>query len=105
MKSYKPWQSYHTVWDWKYHRAWVTKYRDLVLVGGVGQRCRVLLREFAALGKGYWGQRLWVSGLRAAATCLMLYGPNISRTGHRRSRTITSMWYECAEGGPIQLNP
>ena len=45
MESYK--RASHTVWDCKYHLVWVTKYRDPVLGGDVGQRCRELLGETA----------------------------------------------------------
>jgi hypothetical protein len=37
----------HTVWDFKYHLVWVTKYRYPVLGGDVGVRCRELLQESA----------------------------------------------------------
>lgn len=36
-----------TVWDCKYHLAWITKYRYDVLGGDIGQRCRELIRETA----------------------------------------------------------
>jgi len=45
MRDYKA--GSHTVWDCKYHLAWITKYRYPVLVGDVGQRTRELLREIA----------------------------------------------------------
>jgi len=45
MENYK--RGSHTVWDCKYHLVWTTKYRYQVLGGGVGQRCRELLREIA----------------------------------------------------------
>lgn len=37
----------HTVWDCKYHLAWVIKYCFSILGGDVGARCRELLREIA----------------------------------------------------------
>jgi putative transposase len=37
----------HTVWDFKYHVVWVTKYRYPILGGDVGERCRELLREIS----------------------------------------------------------
>ncbi|WP_297505576.1 IS200/IS605 family transposase [Ferrovum sp.] len=43
MKDYKA--GSHTIWDCKYHLAWITKYRYPVLVGDVGPRTRELLRE------------------------------------------------------------
>jgi putative transposase len=45
MQDYK--RGSHTIWDCKYHVVWVTKYRYPILVGGVGQRARELLREIA----------------------------------------------------------
>ena len=45
MEDYK--RGSHTVWGWKYHLVWTTKYRYEVLEGDVGQRCRELLREIA----------------------------------------------------------
>jgi putative transposase len=45
MEAYK--RGSHTIWDCKYHWAWVTKYRYPVLGGDVGQRCRELVRETA----------------------------------------------------------
>ena len=43
MESYK--RGSHTGWDRKDHLVWVTQYRDQVLGGDVGYRCRELLRE------------------------------------------------------------
>ena len=45
MQNYKV--GSHTVWDCKYHLAWVTKYRYPILVGDVALRVRELLREIA----------------------------------------------------------
>jgi REP element-mobilizing transposase RayT len=38
----------HAVWDIKYHLGWITKYRDKVLVGEVGERARDLLKQICA---------------------------------------------------------
>jgi putative transposase len=43
MEDYK--RGRHTVWDCMNHLVWTTKYRNPVLAGDVGQRCRELLRE------------------------------------------------------------
>src|SRR3972149_10418363 len=45
MENYR--RSSHTVYGWKYHIVWVTKYRYKVLVGEIGERARELLREIA----------------------------------------------------------
>ena len=45
MQDYK--RGSHTVWDYKYHIVWTTKYRYPVLGGDVGLRCRELLCDIA----------------------------------------------------------
>ncbi|MFV0293328.1 MAG: IS200/IS605 family transposase [Paracoccus sp. (in: a-proteobacteria)] len=37
----------HTVWDYKYHLVWLTKYRCAMLGGNVGNWCLELIRETA----------------------------------------------------------
>ena len=43
MQNYR--KGSHTLFDLKYHLVWVTKYRKQVLVGGVAERTRELIRE------------------------------------------------------------
>ena len=57
----------HTVWDWKYHVVWITKYRFPVLGGDVGQRARELLREIARAHE------------------MIIYAGSINRTPPRRA--------------------
>jgi len=44
-KEYKT--SGHAIYDIQYHLVWCTKYRYPVLRGGIGERCRDLLRQIA----------------------------------------------------------
>ena len=43
MQNYR--KGSHTLFDLKYHLVWITKYRKQVLVGGVAERTRELIRE------------------------------------------------------------
>jgi putative transposase len=43
MRNYR--KTSHSVYDIKYHLVWITKYRKPVLVGGIAERLRDLIRE------------------------------------------------------------
>ena len=57
MQNYR--KTSHSIFDIKYHLAWITKYRYPVLKG---KSSRKLLQEFSELRKQYWGQHLWARG-------------------------------------------
>jgi len=67
MEAYK--RGGHTVWECKYHLAWVTKYRYPVLGRCVARGATFEGPQFAQaaervrlLRKRYWGQHLWARG-------------------------------------------
>jgi len=63
MEAYK--RGSHTVWNCKYHRVWVTKYRHQVLVGDVGSRSAPVQRT-AGSTRPTWSARSCASGVHPA---------------------------------------
>ncbi len=58
----------YSIYDNKFHLAWIVKYRKKILVGDKGKSSRKLQQEFPSLRKDFWGRHLWAIGYYSATS-------------------------------------